>query len=1153
MNKNRHRIVFNAARGQRMAVSETASTFGRSSSPPMSVLALAAVLLFTPAHAQVVADPSAPGNQRPTILQTANGLPQVNIQTPSAAGVSRNTYRQFDIDARGAILNNSRTGASTQLAGQVTANPWLATGEARVILNEVNSNNPSYLKGPVEVAGQRAEVVIANPSGIRVNGGTFLNASGVTLSTGTPVMNSGNLESFRVGGGTVVVEGLGLDTRTADYTTIMARAMEVNAGLWAKHLTVVTGANDVKALATGAAAQATPIAGTGPAPSFMLDVAAIGGMYAGHIFLVGTEAGLGVNNRGTLAAQEGKWVLQADGWLANTGKVQAKGDLSIQTSGAISNTGANAVISSQGQATLTSGSTVTNTDAATMVATDALSIHASGALDNTDGHIASQSHLTLSAGESVNNQGAGTIFGERVAIATTTLNNRSTAVGGPTPVIAANQQLDIGVQTLNNEDGALLYSGGALAVGGGLDASQAATGPAQTVNNLSANMEAMGELRIAAQTLTNERRNVQVNEVQIANETATLNMPSWWVNGKNWGPLESTSNHSSNLYYVLDPANILSDTRLVTPDGNVIHRIEVALDPKDSVFLAARGSYAGAYGARDRVTVGAGTTVLYALLRQDGVSNPDQVAGAPEAFAADFAGVGEWQRDNLSYSNAYGRCTTQCTVLKVQTGYTDPQSTILRGTQRNLSETHAGLEVSRTAHHTEGEDRLNPDAGALAAIRSGGGMQLNIGTALTNRYADIQAGTTLDVQAAGATVSNTGKTLKRTQRFQNTSQTAGGDSFDWTASDVSEVIGQLGGALSGTQQLNITAANLFNIDQARSTGLTSALGALPSVASAPLTLPRSAMLHLASPSTGYLVESDPRFTNYASWLGSDYMLAAIAHNPATTLKRLGDGFYEQRLIREQVAQLTGRRFLQGYANDEAQFRALMDSGVTYAQQWHLVPGIGLTAEQMTRLTTDLVWLVEREVVLPDGTQAKALVPQLYVRQLREGDFQASGALLAGNSVNLQIQEDLINAGGRIEGDGVVAEAGRDLSNVGGLMQARSELLAKAGRDVTISSCIQPKRSGSKTTPSATHNSAVSAWKRQSSSWLNRRTGRCSSVWKASGMQRPAPFCRTQKACCPPKATAARATCSSPRPSKRLRCRCTSAACRRWRTSTSTTV
>ncbi len=91
------------------------------------------------------------------------------------------------------------------------------------------------------------------------------------------------------------------------------------------------------------------------------------------------------------------------------------------------------------------------------------------------------------------------------------------------------------------------------------------------------------------------------------------------------------------------------------------------------------------------------------------------------------------------------------------------------------------------------------------------------------------------------------------------------------------------------------------------------------------------------------------------------------------------------------------------------------------------------------------------MILPDGTKTKALVPQLYVRQVPEGDFQASGALLAGNTVNLQIEEDLVNAGGHIEGGVVIAQAGRDLSNIGGLMQARSDLLAKAGRNVTISS------------------------------------------------------------------------------------------------------
>jgi filamentous hemagglutinin len=73
---------------------------------------------------------------------------------------------------------------------------------------------------------------------------------------------------------------------------------------------------------------------------------------------------------------------------------------------------------------------------------------------------------------------------------------------------------------------------------------------------------------------------------------------------------------------------------------------------------------------------------------------------------------------------------------------------------------------------------------------------------------------------------------------------------------------------------------------------------------------------LAPSSTAhYLIETDPAFANYRTWLSSDYWLNALSLDPALTQKRLGDGFYEQKLIREQVAQLTGRRFLDGYAND----------------------------------------------------------------------------------------------------------------------------------------------------------------------------------------------------------------------------------------------
>ncbi|HBZ74861.1 MAG TPA: filamentous hemagglutinin, partial [Leclercia adecarboxylata] len=112
MNKRLYRIVFNKARGMLMVVSELArGCAGTSPSPGIGrslqrlvcrVGALSFALWLasgavTIQAAGIVADASAPGKQQPTVISTANGTTQVNIQTPSAGGVSRNTYSQFDV------------------------------------------------------------------------------------------------------------------------------------------------------------------------------------------------------------------------------------------------------------------------------------------------------------------------------------------------------------------------------------------------------------------------------------------------------------------------------------------------------------------------------------------------------------------------------------------------------------------------------------------------------------------------------------------------------------------------------------------------------------------------------------------------------------------------------------------------------------------------------------------------------------------------------------------------------------------------------------------------------------------------------------------------------------------------------------------------
>lgn len=222
----------------------------------------------------------------------------------------------------------------------------------------------------------------------------------------------------------------------------------------------------------------------------------------------------------------------------------------------------------------------------------------------------------------------------------------------------------------------------------------------------------------------------------------------------------------------------------------------------------------------------------------------------------------------------------------------------------------------------------------------------------------------------------------------------------------------------------------------------------------------------------YLVETDPAFSNYRNWLSSDYMLNALGLDPALQQKRLGDGYYEQRMVQDQVAQLTGYRFLQGYGSDEEQYKALMNNGLSYAKQYNLRPGIALTPEQMAQLSSDIVWLVEKETTLPDGTKTKALVPQVYVKA-RVGDLKGDGTLISADSIQLNLSKDLTNAGtiagrqvvqinsqnlnnlaGNIRGGVVSLGTEKDLNNIGGMIQADQAMNLQVKGNLNIQSTTQ---------------------------------------------------------------------------------------------------
>ncbi|URL02662.1 hemagglutinin repeat-containing protein [Avibacterium sp. 20-126] len=373
MNKQFYRVIFSKTLNQLIVVSELARTQGKATSEnvgaektsqnltalcsPFSwvmkpvqfsmMVALGYVYFSTPAFANemvIRADKSAPANQQATILKTANGLPQVNIQTPSQAGVSRNTYSQFDVAEKGAVLNNARKATQTQLAGWVQGNPNLATGEAKVILNEVNSNNPSHLKGYIEVAGKKADVVIANPSGIHCDGCGVINAGRSTLTTGKPDIANGELKGYQVKGGKVSVTGKGLDNRQADYTDIIAEKVQLDGRVWAKQLKVTTGKNKVNrtndaVVYVGNKNNEKNDRTLNEGQEYRVDVGQLGGMYAERIQLVDNGTGLGVRNAGHIGASVGEVQIDSQGRIVNMGTLNANQTISLTTANDFENQG----------------------------------------------------------------------------------------------------------------------------------------------------------------------------------------------------------------------------------------------------------------------------------------------------------------------------------------------------------------------------------------------------------------------------------------------------------------------------------------------------------------------------------------------------------------------------------------------------------------------------------------------------------------------------------------------------------------------------------------------------------------------------------------------------------------------------------------------
>jgi filamentous hemagglutinin len=273
------------------------------------------------------ADPSAPGARQPGLTAAPNGVPMVNIARPNGKGLSHNMFDEFNVGTAGVILNNSRKAGCSQLGGAVLNNPNLGAGpEARTILNEVTGSSRSRIEGYTEIFGRAADYILANPNGITINGGGFINTPKVTMTTGRPAFDqSGALRSLDVRYGDVRIDGDGLNAANLDTFDIISRTAEINAAMHARTLGITTGYG-LFDLPAGEFIALEPDSSGSPRVS--IDSSALGGIYAERIKLVGNENGVGVNLNGMIRATD-QLTLSADGRIRIKGSVSADRNLSV--------------------------------------------------------------------------------------------------------------------------------------------------------------------------------------------------------------------------------------------------------------------------------------------------------------------------------------------------------------------------------------------------------------------------------------------------------------------------------------------------------------------------------------------------------------------------------------------------------------------------------------------------------------------------------------------------------------------------------------------------------------------------------------------------------------------------------------------------------
>ena len=1022
------------------------------------------------ASGPIMPDPKAEARHQPQVEETANGIPLVNITAPSSGGVSRNEYETFNVPDKGAILNNSYTLSKTELAGYVQGNNNMAERPAKIIVNEVTGAGPTSMDGFLEVAGNRADVVIANPNGITVNGGGFINTGKAFLTTGKPVYDGeDHLQRFDITGGDILIEGKGLGGKETESLAILSRAVKINAGIWAKDLHITTGANTVDAKTL----EASAIEGKGGRPAFALDTAAIGGMYAGRITLVGTEKGLGVNNSGTWSTED-NLTLDWNGDLKNSGTIYSKGNTDLRanylendkTIAAERNLSAAAKENIHNQGKLLAG--------------ENMGIYAGKTLDNAGHAMESGNNLSIETGDAINNA-AGTIKSggsQQIKAGHALTNTEGTLAADGNINIQTDKMTGDGIVSAGKKAGILLEKDftntGRLEAGSSL--SLAVKG------NITNRKEILsrGHLALESKNIRNE----ETGEIKGA-DTETVAENTWvnhgLVNGENvhiranhitnentgriYGTRLSVETHTldnlgtykekapviaSREHMNLSVAGTLTNTEhaLIRAEGNLA--IGGQLDKEGKITgktekIENRSAYLESGG---NMTIG----VNHLENRNEHFSTKNVLAGKTHHEEA----VGQGQTDRFTLG---GKGTAGAAYIE-RRRHVDHLYTPDGGDYDHFT-TYI---YDRSVY----EDRI--DTTDPAHIAAGGSLSLEAGRAVNDRSV-MTAGKTLTIH--GADIEN------RDEKGHKTVKEEGTATSYWTkrVHHGAHIHKRTETRTTRTDYMPADAVTdtivIAAVDKAHTNPVyegTKAEAYLSPSKRKPLHISDSSLYHVTSdPTARYLVETDPAYADRKTFLSSDYFFRRMQYDPEKLEKRLGDGYYESQLVRDRLMQLKGK------PAGETEYKALMDAAVRWAQENKDVRiGMALTEDQKAALKEDIVWMVESSVLLPDGNIVKALVPEVYLAHGKNGtltgsalisaenidiratnDILSRGTVIAGDTMRLSAS-DINNEGGTIKGSTILEEALRDIRNTG-TMEAENKLSLKAGQDIDLASTLHKER------------------------------------------------------------------------------------------------